>query len=147
MTLEESLCVNLAVRKPSCSYDSSVCVVTGPVAQMIRSYRLIIKPITARRGYRTPSSLINKPLETPHLIQVVKAAHAQWISRPLLHKAQRGMTSSKKWSSILKIVKNKLSSGEARRWKKLSSNQVSYIYYNTACDHFFRSPANAPLQV
>ena len=145
MTLEESLCVKLAVCKPSCSYDSSVCVVTEPVAQMLRSYRLIIKPITARRGYRTPKTLIN--IETPYLIQVVKAAHAQWISRPILQKAQRGMTSSKKWSAILKIVKNKLSPGQARPLKKLTSHQVSYIYYNNACDQFFRSPANAPLLV
>jgi len=145
MTLEESLCVKLAVCKPSCSYDSSMCVVTEPVAQMLRSYRLIIKPITARRGYRTPKTLIN--IETPYLIQVVKAAHAQWISRPILQKAQRGMTSSKKWSAILKIVKNKLSPGQATPLKKLSSHQVSYIYYNNACDQFFRSPANSPLLV
>ena len=144
-TLEQSLCVQLAVRKPSCSFDESFCVISQTVASMIRSYRLIVRPITAVRGYRAPRPAF---LSSPRLVDVVKQSHTEWLSRPLVQKASHaGALSKNKWSLVLDLLKKKLTPLESQlsRFKKLTSSQISYVYYNNACDQFFRSPANAPL--
>jgi hypothetical protein len=80
LELEESLCVKLDVRKASCSFEESICVVTPLVASMIADYRVNIKPIVARRGYRAPRPEFLRSAET---LKLVKEAHACWEDRSL----------------------------------------------------------------
>jgi hypothetical protein len=140
-TLEQSLCVQLAVRKPSCSFDESVCVVSQKVASMIRDYRLIVRRITAARCYRAARPVF---LSSPRLVDLVKQSHAEWLSRPL---ANAGTPSKSKWRLVQELLKKKLTplESQSRNFRKLTCSQISYVYYNNACDQFFRSPANAPL--
>ena len=174
LELEESLCVKLDVRKASCSFDESTCVVTPLVASMIADYRLNVKPIVARRGYRAPRPEF---LRSATMLELVKEAHACWqarsahppahlpahlpthpsahppVRRSLATKAQDSRKAGKKkWTRVLQILKSKLATREASAsaglpimTRKLTSAKVSYVYYNGACSQFFRSPANAPL--